>query len=85
MIGQIIDGELITMPRHSFRHSNVVSIITYEITGIQHAGLIDPIEKTPEVYRLEAGRWVLFCVHSENDHVHAEPFQVIENDLEYLW
>jgi Uma2 family endonuclease len=164
MIGQIIDGELVTMPRPSFRHSNVVSVITYEISGpfqrgkggpggwiilyepeicldenilvpdlagwkkerllkppeenytttppdwicevlspgtvridrnrkmpvyaksgIQHAWLIDPIERTLEVYRLEAGRWVLFSVHSENDRVRAEPFQEIEIDLEYLW
>ncbi|MBF0226618.1 MAG: Uma2 family endonuclease [Desulfobacterales bacterium] len=31
MIGQIINGELITMPRPSLRHSNVVSSIGFEI------------------------------------------------------
>ncbi len=33
MIGQIIDGELFAMPRPSFRHSNVASVMTYEISG----------------------------------------------------
>lgn len=33
MIGQIIDGELIAVPRPSFRHSNVASGITGEIRG----------------------------------------------------
>ena len=31
MIGEIIDGELVAMPRPSFHHSNVVSGITDEI------------------------------------------------------
>jgi Uma2 family endonuclease len=164
MIGEIIDGELVAVPRPSFRHSNVVSGITDEIKspfqrgrggpggwiilyepeiclgenilvpdlagwkkerlpkppeknftpiapdwicevlspgtvridrirkmpiyakfGVLYAWLIDPIEKTLEVYRLENSRWVLFSVHSENDRVRAEPFQEVEIALEYLW
>lgn len=33
MIGEIIDGELLTQPRPSFRHSNVTTVLTYTIGG----------------------------------------------------
>jgi Uma2 family endonuclease len=57
----------------------------YAEFGVRHIWLIDPIAKTFEVYRLEAGRWMLLSTHGENDRVRAEPFQEIEIALEYLW
>lgn len=164
MIGQIIDGELLAVPRPSFRHSNVASGITGEIRGpfqsgrggpggwiilyepeirlgddllvpdlaawrrkrlpeppeanyttippdwvcevlskstvrvdrirkmpvyaqfgVAHCWLVDPTARTLEVFRLDAGKWVLLSVHGENDTVRAEPFHEIEIALGNLW
>jgi Uma2 family endonuclease len=164
MIGEIIHGELIAMPRPSFRHSNAAAGITDEIRGPFHIGrggpggwiilyepevclgenllvpdiagwkkerlpkppdenytivppdwvcevlspstvridrirkmhiyaqfnvpyswLIDPVARTLEVFKLESGRWILLSAHSDNDKVHAEPFEEIEIALQNLW
>jgi Uma2 family endonuclease len=164
MIGQIIDGELLAMPRPSFRHSNAASVMTYEIGGpfqrgrggpggwiilyepeiclgknilvpdlagwkkerlpkppeenyttvppdwicevlspgtvridrikkmpiyarfgVSYVWMVDPIAKTLEVFKLKSDNWILLSVHSENDHVRAEPFQETEIALENLW
>jgi Uma2 family endonuclease len=50
---------------------------------VPHLWFIDPIAKTLDVFRLEAGRWVVVALFVENDKMRAEPFQ--EVDLETLW
>jgi len=52
---------------------------------IPHLWLIDPLCKTLDVFRLEAGRWMLLAAFAENDKVRAEPFQEVEIELNNLW
>jgi Uma2 family endonuclease len=53
--------------------------------GIGYFWLIDPGARTLDVYRLEAGKWVVAGFYSEDDKVRAEPFQEIEIELNNLW
>ena len=50
-----------------------------------HAWLVDPVARTLEVLRLEAGRWTILGTHDGSDVVRAEPFVDIELDLHSLW
>jgi len=67
------------------RTDRVKKMRVYARHEVPYVWLIDPILKTLEVYRLEAGRWVLLDAHAENDKVRAEPFQELEIKLEDLW
>lgn len=57
----------------------------YAEVGVKYLWLIDPIAMTLEVFRLEAGRWVLLQTFSEKDKFRAEPFEAMEFDLSSLW
>jgi len=57
----------------------------YARSGVQNVWLVDPLARTLEVLRLEAGRWAIVSVHSEDDRVRAEPFDAIELELGILW
>lgn len=57
----------------------------YRREGVRHAWLIDPIERTLEVYRLEEQRWILLDTFTGDSHVRAEPFDAVELSLASLW
>jgi Uma2 family endonuclease len=57
----------------------------YRREGVGNAWLINPVTRTLEVYRLEAGRWVLLDTYEDDDVVRAEPFEAIELSLGLLW
>jgi Uma2 family endonuclease len=52
---------------------------------VPYSWLTDPVARTLEVFKLESGRWILLSAHSDDDKVHAEPFQEIEIALQNLW
>lgn len=52
---------------------------------VQHAWLLDPRAKTLEVYRLSQQHWLLVGTHREAAKVRAEPFEVLELELDMLW
>lgn len=60
-------------------------MLVYARHEIPFAWVIDPLEKTLEVYRLELKRWVVSGLHGEKDKVRAEPFMELEIDLNDLW
>jgi Uma2 family endonuclease len=60
-------------------------VAIYAREGVGHAWLIDPIARTLEVLRLEAGRWVLVSTYAGDVTVRAEPFGEIEIALADLW
>jgi Uma2 family endonuclease len=47
--------------------------------------LIDPIEKTLDLFNLESKRWLLLASFAENDKVRTEPFLEMEIDLGNRW
>jgi Uma2 family endonuclease len=57
----------------------------YARNGVQHAWIIDPLEKTLQVYRRAESLWTLVSSFGGDDKVRAEPFDAIEIDLTNLW
>jgi Uma2 family endonuclease len=57
----------------------------YAREGVAHVWLIDPLQRTLEVLRLESGRWSLLGVHRDEELVRAEPFEAFELELGVLW
>lgn len=57
----------------------------YARESVGHAWLIDPLQRTLEVFRLETGHWTLIATHDGQDKVRAEPFDAIEVPLGLLW
>jgi Uma2 family endonuclease len=52
---------------------------------VQVLWLIDPRDKTLEIFRLKSGQWVKVAGFAENDKVRAEPFKEIELELGKIW
>lgn len=66
----------------------------YAACGVKHVWLVDPIERTLEVYVLgdaphsaasAARRWREVRTYSDNARLRAAPFDAIELELEALW
>jgi len=57
----------------------------YAREGVRHAWLVDPLLRTLEVFRLDAGAWRLVSVSREGARVRVEPFEVVELDLAVWW
>ncbi len=58
----------------------------YAREGVPHTWLVDPIDKTVEVYALEGGgRWLRVCAARGDTELRAEPFDAIALDLKSLW
>jgi Uma2 family endonuclease len=57
----------------------------YGHEGVRNAWLVDPVERTQEVYRLVDSHWLLLATHSDDERVRAEPFDAIELELGILW
>ena len=57
----------------------------YAREGVGHAWLIDPIARTLEILRLEAGNWTAVVTHAGEAAVRAEPFDAIEFSLAEFW
>ncbi len=57
----------------------------YARERVSHAWLVEPLQRTLEVYRLEVDRWVVANTYSGTECVHAEPFEAIELQLVRWW
>jgi Uma2 family endonuclease len=57
----------------------------YARAGVAHLWLIDPEVQTLEVFRREAGGWLLVAAHAGRAQVRAEPFDAVELELAALW
>ncbi len=75
--------EIISPSTAALDRARKVGIYAREQVG--HAWLVDPIARTLEVLRLEAGRWVIVATHAGDVTVRAEPFAEIEIALADLW
>lgn len=53
--------------------------------GVGHLWIVDPPNRTLEVYRLEAGRWIVASTHGGDDPIRAEPFADVEIDPRRWW
>jgi Uma2 family endonuclease len=57
----------------------------YAREGVGHLWMVDPHLHTLEVYRLEAGAWVVAGTHGGDEQARAEPFQAVRVDLARWW
>lgn len=57
----------------------------YAREQVGHVWLLDPIQRTLEVLRLDGPRWTIVTVHGGAEIVRAEPFDALELDLSRLW
>lgn len=57
----------------------------YAREGVQHVWLVDPLQQTLEVLRLESQGWSLVARREADAKVRAEPFDAIELALRALW
>ncbi|GAC1540601.1 MAG: hypothetical protein NVS3B10_05270 [Polyangiales bacterium] len=58
----------------------------YRREGVRHAWLINPAQRTLEVYRVDgAGAWTRVDTHEEDAAVRVEPFDAVELPLGRLW
>ena len=57
----------------------------YRREGVRHVWLLSPLHQTLEVYRLEAGRWMLLETYEGDAKVRVEPFDALELDLASIW
>ncbi len=57
----------------------------YGREGVRHVWLLDPIERTLEIYRHAEKGWLRVAIHRDDEVVRAEPFDAIELALSGLW
>ncbi|HEV7734500.1 MAG TPA: Uma2 family endonuclease [Candidatus Binatia bacterium] len=57
----------------------------YARNGVGHLWFVDPLARTLEIYRLEAGRWIVVANHGGDDRVRAEPFDAVELAIARWW
>ncbi len=53
--------------------------------GVRHVWLVDPLQYTLEVFRLEGSHYLLVGTHEDAETVHAEPFEALALELRVLW
>jgi Uma2 family endonuclease len=58
---------------------------TYAREGVQFAWLLEPIQRTLEVFQLQGAHWKTVGTWEGNARVRAVPFDAIELDLSGLW
>jgi Uma2 family endonuclease len=63
----------------------VAKMRIYARESVGHVWLVEPLQRTLEVFRLESGRWMVAGSHSGATIVRAEPFDAIEIDLRPWW
>jgi Uma2 family endonuclease len=58
---------------------------TYAREGVEHAWLVNPLQRMLEASRLESGRWLSLGVYRDDARARIEPFEALELDLALLW
>jgi Uma2 family endonuclease len=57
----------------------------YGRESVANTWLVDPVERTLEVYRLDGAHWSLLGTFADDERVRAEPFDAFELELSILW
>lgn len=57
----------------------------YREAGVRQAWLLDPLQRTLEVFRSEGRDWTIVAIQSGDAPVRAEPFEAYELKLGVLW
>jgi Uma2 family endonuclease len=57
----------------------------YAREGVVHLWLVDPTARTLEVYRLQAGQWLVAATFAGSERVRVPPFEAIEIEMGRWW
>ncbi len=57
----------------------------YAREGVQFVWLLEPIQRSLEVFELVDGRWTLVSTHLGDETVRARPFEALALELSALW
>ena len=67
------------------RIDRVHKVPIYARESVSHLWLVDPLQQTLEVFRLEGRHWVLVNTHGGAETVRAEPFAALELKMSRWW
>lgn len=67
------------------RIDRVLKLPIYAREGVSFVWLVEPLDRTLEVYALKDGHYSLLSTHSEDERIRAVPFDAIELELGLLW
>jgi Uma2 family endonuclease len=67
------------------RVDRVRKMPVYAREQVRHVWLVDPLQRTLEVYRVKGPRWVLVSTHDGEEQVRAEPFEALALDINRWW
>jgi Uma2 family endonuclease len=70
---------------HTVRLDKTRKLPVYAREGVGRAWLVDPAERTLEVFRLDGGRWVPLGSCADEAVVRAEPFEAVELQIGHWW
>jgi hypothetical protein len=57
----------------------------YARAGVAHLWLVEPLQQTLEICRLESDRWIVVATYGGDEVVRAAPFDAIEIRLRRWW
>jgi Uma2 family endonuclease len=67
------------------RNDRINKMSIYARHEVQYLWLLDPRDRTLEIFRLKSGEWVKLAGFAENDKVKAEPFDEVQLELGNFW
>ncbi len=67
------------------RNDRIRKMAIYARYEVKYLWLIDPRDKTLEIFRLKSSEWLRLAGFAENDRVRAEPFHEVELELGNFW
>jgi Uma2 family endonuclease len=67
------------------RIDRVRKVPIYARESVAHLWLVDPLQQTLEVFRLEGRHWVLVSTHGGAEEVQAAPFEALALDMGRWW
>lgn len=67
------------------RFDRTEKLAVYARERVGHVWLLDPLERTLEVFRWSEAGFVLLAVHGAQPRVRVPPFDAMELDLDLLW
>jgi Uma2 family endonuclease len=67
------------------RKDRAIKMPLYAQQGVQHIWLVDPLQRTLEVFENTSGKWLLLKVLENDNAVSLPPFETISFSLASLW
>lgn len=69
----------------SKRHDRVEKFNVYAKHSVGYYWIVDPEAKTVETFKLDRGAWRSAGAFAGSGKIRAEPFEVVEIDMHWLW